>query len=447
MVLRDLRILLATMGVMAPACLPPACPGQALPAESASPYVVEAGGETLDRLVEAALKQNGELLAVRQRIAEAQGLLTQSRLRVNPAVDASLASGRVLNSPGDSEFGIGYSHTFELGGKRERRTEVAGLGVELARLEIANQERLLKAGVKTRFAEALAAARNLASAEQLLELNRQGYRIAQARTRQGEGTPLEEGLFRVEVNRIVSDRLLFANQIERALLELKTLTGLAPDAPLKLTGPLSAPAPGLTFGQAIERALAERADLKAARLVESLADAETRLARAEAAPNMVASTRYSRVESRFDQYGLNGPAGWPVPIRSTDHLLTGGISINLPVRNRNQGNMQAAVARHQSAALRRQYLERVVRQEVQSALGRHETATRALRVFDQGVLQQSGENLRILRAAYELGEIRLMDVINEQRRLVDAQRAYTDLLREAFLAAVELERATGVPVF
>jgi len=40
-----------------------------------------------------------------------------------------------------------------------------------------------------------------------------------------------------------------------------------------------------------------------------------------------------------------------------------------------------------------------------------------------------------------------MDVINEQRRLVDTQRAYTDLLREAFIAAVEIERATGSPVF
>lgn len=305
----------------------------------------------------------------------------------------------------------------------------------------------MKAEVKTRFAEALAAARNLTSAEQLLDLNRQGYQIAQARTRQGEGTPLEEGLLRVEVNRIASDRLLFTNQIERALLELRTLAGLMPDAGLKLAGRLSAPKLGLTLDQAIGQALTERPDLKAARLEESSTEAEAKLAEAEAVPNLVASTRYSRVQSRFDRYGLSGPAGSPVPIQSTDNVLSGAISINLPLRNKNQGNIQAAVARHQNASLRRQYLERVVRQEVRAAKSRYETATSALSVFDQGVLQQSGENLRILRAAYDLGEIRLMDVINEQRRLVDTQRAYTDLLREAFLAAVELERATGVPVF
>lgn len=446
MLLRDSLIFMATFGAAASAWLLPAY-GQALAPASAAQYTSETGGETIDRLVEAALKRNGDLLSARQRIAEAQGLLTQSRLRLNPAIDASFASGRILNSPGEREFGIGYSHTFELGGKRDRRIEVAGRGVDLATLDISNRERLLKADVKIRFAEALAAARNLTSAEQLYELNRQSYQIAQARARQGEGTPLEEGLLRVEVNRIASDRFLFTNQIERAVLELKTLAGYRPDEPLELAGALSAPKLSLTLDQAIARALAERPDLKAARMEESLTDAETRLARSEAVPNVVGSARYSRVNSRFDQYGLSASGGSPVPIRDTDNLLTGGISINLPLRNRNQGNIQAAVARHQSAALRRQYLERVIRQDIQAALARYETATKALAVFDEGVLQQSRENVRILRAAYDLGEIRLMDVINEQRRLVDTQRAYTDLLREAFIAAVEIERATGSPVF
>ena len=446
MLVRDTLVFIATIGAMS-SVWQPCASGQTNLPESAEQYVSDTGGETLERIVDAALKRNGDLLSARQRIAEAQGLLTQSRLRVNPAIDASFASGRALNSRGEREFGIGYSHTFELGGKRDRRVEVAGLGVEFATLEIANRERLLKADVKTRFADALAAVRNLTTSEQLLQLNRQSYQIAQARTRQGEGTPLEEGLLRVEVNRIASDRLLFTNQIQRAVLELKTLAGFGPDESLKLAGALSAPALGLALDQALTRSLAERPDLKAARAEESLTDAEVRLAKSEAVPNVVASTRYSRVNSQFDQFGLSAPGGSPVPIRDTDNLLTGGVSINLPLRNRNQGNIQAAIARHQNAALRRQYLERVIRQEVQAAVARYETATKALTVFDQGVLEQSRENVRILRAAYDLGEIRLMDVINEQRRLVDTQRAYTDLLREAFLAAVEIERATGTPIF
>lgn len=421
--------------------------GQAPPAAPASHYVSGAHGATLGSLVEAALKSNGDLLAERQRIGEATGALTQARLRVNPSIDASYTSGRVLNSPGENEFSIGYSHTFELGGKRDRRIEVAGLGIELATLEIADRERLLTAEVKTRFAEALAAARNLASAEELHDLNRQGCDIAEARAREGEGTQLEVGLMRVELNRVASDRLLFANQTERALLELKLLVGMGTDEPLTLSGSLLAPKAIPVFGDLVERALAARPDLKAARMRESAAEAEVRLAKGEASADVVASARYSRVNAGFDQYGLSAPGGSPVPIRATDNLLTGGISIDLPLRNRNQGNIESAVARRAAASLRRQHLEQVIRQQVRAAMERYQTAARALDIFDAGVVQQSRENVRILRAAYDLGEIRLIDVLNEQRRLTEVQRQYTDLLLEANLAAIELERAAGEPVF
>lgn len=405
------------------------------------------GSETLNTLVSDALAHNAELLAARQRLAEAQGLLLQSGLRPNPAIDVSVSNGSLLASPGEREVSLGYAHTFELGGKRDKRIETGRIGLELARAEVADRERLLKAEVKERFADAMAAARNLESAERLMELNEQSYQIAQARTKEGEGTALEEGLLRVEVSRIRSDRLLFANQVERAVLELKTLSGRPLAGDLRLDGGLASPDVKLTLEAAVKQALSTRPDLQAARVLEDLGNAELRLAHSQAMPDLVASGRYSRASSRFDQYGLAGLAGPVVPLRDTDNLLTAGISIVLPLRNRNQGNIQAAVARREVAAMRLRSAEQVVRREVNAALGRYQTARQALAVFDDGVLRQSAENVRILRAAYDLGEIRLMDVINEQRRLVDTQRAHTELLKEAYVAAVELERAVGADVF
>ena len=135
-----------------------------------------------------------------------------------------------------------------------------------------------------------------------------------------------------------------------------------------------------------------------------------------------------------------------MPLRDRDNLLTAGISISLPVRNRNQGNIEAAVARDRGARLRREALERSARREVLAAVNRYQAARKALGVFDEGVVPQSQENLRIVRGAYELGELRMLDVINEQRRLLETQRAYTDLLRDANIAVAELERAVGAPL-
>jgi cobalt-zinc-cadmium efflux system outer membrane protein len=421
--------------------------GQSDPTAVSSTQYTGGSGTTINQLVEAALTRNPELLVVRQRTAEAQALFLQSGLRPNPALELSATNGRILNSVGESEISLGYTHTLELGGKRRRRLEVSQSGIDLVRMEIADRERQLKADLKLRFGEALAAVRNLRASEQLSDLIGQSYKIAQARTAQGEGTPLEEGLLRVEVNRIESDRLLFANQVERALLQLKTLAGIDLSEPLQLAGDFTTPPITTTVQAAVQRALMERADLKAVRIQERLGDAELALARSDAVPDVVVSGHYSRVSSRFDQLGFAGAGGPLVPLRDTDNMLTGGISISLPVRDRNQGNIQAALARREAAVLRGRYIEMQIRQEVRAALSRYETARRALELFDAGVVRQSQENLRVLRAAYGLGEIRLAEVITEQRRLIDTERAYTDLLKEAFTAAVELERSVGASIF
>lgn len=416
---------------------------------SASPagkYVDATSGLSVQDLVETALARNADLLATRRRIAETQGLLNQSRLRPNPGLNIRVANGSVLNSPGEREYTISYAHTFELGGKWNRRVEVGQLAEELATLGVADQERLLKANVKTRFGEALAFIQNLDIAEQLLQLNEQGYRIAQARVEKGEAAELEERLMRVEVNRARSEQMLFNNQVQRAILELKRLAGLGMDETLKLSGRLDMPPVEISLAQAMELALSKRPDLQAARLAEKLSDAEVRLALAEGTPNLLGFLEYSRINSRFDPFGLNGSRQL-IPIRDTDNILATGISINLPFRNRNQGNVQAAQARKDAAGLRSRYAEQVVRQEVEAAFTRYETARQALSTFNRGVMLESLENLKIVRAAYQFGELRILDVLNEQRRLTDTQRAWTELLREYYLALVDLEKATGASLF
>lgn len=418
---------------------PPALPASAR-------YLDAAGGMTVQKLVETALAKNAELLATRQRIAEALGQLEQSRLRPNPGLNIRIGNGSVLRSAGERHYSISYAHTFELGGKWSRRVEVSRLAVELATLEVAEQQRLLRASVKTRFAEALALVQKLEIAEQLLQLNEQSYRVAQARVNEGEAAELEERLMRVEVNRMRSEQMLFDSQVERAILELKRLAGLEPDEPLKLSGSLDLSPVELSLAQAMGRALTMRPDLQAAKLAEKLAEAEIGLARAEGTPNLLGSLEYSRTSARFALFGLNS-AGQLVPVRDTDNILGIGISVDLPFRNRNQGNVQSAQARSHAAALRRAYVERAVRQEVEAAFSRYETARRALGAFNRGVIIESLDNLKMVRAAYQFGELRILDVLNEQRRFMETQGAWTDLLRECYLALVELEKATGDSLF
>jgi cobalt-zinc-cadmium efflux system outer membrane protein len=56
---------------------------------------------------------------------------------------------------------------------------------------------------------------------------------------------------------------------------------------------------------------------------------------------------------------------------------------------------------------------------------------------------QSNKNIAVVREAYQLGQLRLIDVLNEQRRLTDVEFTYLDARVEVARALADLERLTG----
>jgi outer membrane protein TolC len=54
--------------------------------------------------------------------------------------------------------------------------------------------------------------------------------------------------------------------------------------------------------------------------------------------------------------------------------------------------------------------------------------------------------MRVIRAAYELGQFQITDLLSEQRRLLDSQREYTETLTEQYRALADLQAALGAPL-
>jgi outer membrane protein, heavy metal efflux system len=131
----------------------------------------------------------------------------------------------------------------------------------------------------------------------------------------------------------------------------------------------------------------------------------------------------------------------------TDQVLAFGASIGLPFFNKNQGARAEAAIAVRQARVRREFAEQTVRAEVTSAFRRADAARTALTLFEQGVIPRSDDNIRIMRAAYELGEFRITDVITEQRRMLEAQQEYTEALAERYRALVDLRAAIGLTGF
>ena len=407
-------------------------------------YLNPVDGTSVEDAVRYALTHHKGLLADRKLIEEAQGRLKQAALRANPMLDASHTSD--LGEFAQGEFSVGVSVPLELGGRRARRIEVAERELERMRFEVAERERKLAAEIRAKYGEAVEAARNLELNERLLELNQQSYGLIKARVEEGASAPLEQSMLRVEVGRIEAQRTTFDTRTAVLLEELKNLLGMPMEEKLQVRDEFVERPVTLTREQMLEIAFKSRPDLQAARAAEAVTAALIAQAKAEGKADMSVFAEFGRQATGFDQLGISPESGRPERIFMKSNMLKAGVTITLPVRNRNQGNIEAAVAASEEARLRREFNETVVRREVAAAYTRYEGAMRVLKTYDTNLLAASQNNLRVVRASYDLGHVRLTEVLAEQRRQVEVQLGYISALKEYYAARVELESALGAPL-
>ncbi|HJQ66485.1 MAG TPA: TolC family protein, partial [Gemmatimonadales bacterium] len=144
----------------------------------------------------------------------------------------------------------------------------------------------------------------------------------------------------------------------------------------------------------------------------------------------------------YDLRGITASGGTR-PIQDVFHYFGGGVSITLPLRNRNQGNIAAARAEANAADRRQEFLLLTVRQEVNSAFTQYDAARRSLEIFERGVRDVARRNLDVVRQTYQLGRGSVLDVIAEQRRYIEIENGYTEALKQVYDASVDIERVIG----
>jgi cobalt-zinc-cadmium efflux system outer membrane protein len=412
---------------------------QELPVRPASSFLDPQNGVTEADLVARALASNPSLAAERYEIEMAAGDVTQARLHKNP----SLSVGGLKEVNGDdNRFSIGGSIPLELFGRRARRTEVAERKLDSTRDTIADRERLLAGDVRMRFGEALAAVRNLTFTEQLLQANRDFLELMEDRVREGAAPSLDAEEARVEVNRIAALRIDFQAKAEVALLALKEAVGIQPEETIRLRGSLEEAARSFDQNQLLQLASAHRPDLALQRANEALATADMRQQQAEGKPDAAFSASYERPDNGFAQRAFDA-AGNLRPIRQTFNYATFGLEINLPAFNRNQGVIASDTAAIKSRRSRIAAVDLILKHEVTQNLVRYNGAEARVAVYRSGVRDQAAKNLEVVRQTYGYGRVPLLDVIAEQRRYIEIETGYTNILFDAYAARVALERAVG----
>jgi outer membrane protein, heavy metal efflux system len=120
-----------------------------------------------------------------------------------------------------------------------------------------------------------------------------------------------------------------------------------------------------------------------------------------------------------------------------------GVSVPLPLFDRNQGAIREANRRADRAADEQQQTRQRLLVELQDASSRLTVADAALRTLQAVVLPAAHQAHEAASRGFEAGKFGVLDVLDAQRSLLQARSRHLDTLAAAHRAAADIDRIVG----
>ncbi len=390
---------------------------------------------SLDQAVQMALLNNQTLLAQRLNIDQARAGETTAALKPNPVYsmvneDFQIFSPSQMtfdNLSQNQEFLQSISYMIERGDKRNKRIQVAKDTTDVSSRGVADAERLLRYQVAQAFIGALLAKSNLELARQDLKDFSNVVEINRLRMQAGDiskGDYLKIALQKLQFEQDVAAADLALALSKVGLRQLLGYQNIAPD--YDVSGALEHKRRVVLAEELEKQALANRPDLHGAQSGVKLADDTVTLAYGNRARDLTAEGEYKR----------NGPING----------VGFGLSIDIPIHNRNQGE----IARSQFAARQAREVEAAARvtvlSDVRNAYEAFQSSDQVATLFESGYLDQARDSREISLYAYRRGAATLLDLLDAERSYRAVQLAYRQALAAYMAATEQVNSAVGAQV-
>jgi len=397
-----------------------------------------AAGLTLGELETRLLSQNPEYKQADAAVRVAEGKHLQAGLYPNPTIGAT--GEHVARATRGGSVGGFVEQRIVMGGKLGIDRALAGQEVEQAKAMREAWRLRLRGQLTGLFYETLAAGEQRAARAKLAANAADSLKIAKELANIGRLDEPDIRTAEVESQRAAL-RLVQAEQREkRAWAELAALLNTDSLAPQTLDGMVD-DLPKLDKDGLWMRIRSQSPEVTMAVTERTRAEAAVRQARAARIPDL----QLRGGLRRNGEYG-DVPGGRPVGLEGIFD-----VGIEIPIFNRQQGNLRAARAGLERSQLEGARTERGLQMRFAAAWQRYESAAAA-------VTQHRDEMLPAARKAFEMYQrnFRGMQaeypkVLSSQRTYFELQDDYFDSLREAWHAVATLEslllanQETGAP--
>lgn len=375
---------------------------------------------SLSDSLDLALKANPDIaVAIREREALV-GTKVQAATRPNPFVSTSIQDTRSATR----QIYLQLNQEIELGDKRTARMEAADAFYSKADAELATKKAEIHANVVLAFYELLVAQERVTLAKSSVVVAESALDAASKRVKAGKSSPVEQTKSTVAAASAKIELVQAMTQLNNSRKRLSALWGDNAPSFERATGEV-ATIPEISSLSNLQSLIDSAPSVKLAKLEIDAREAMTRIERSRAIPNITISAGVVNNQ----EIGLN--------------QALFGLSIPIPVFDRNQGNVQEAASRTFKAEDELIAVKNRIQTNLATQYERLNAARQATLSLQSDILPNAQSAFDAANRGFSLGKFNFLDVLDAQRTLYQAKSQYINALLEAHQSIAEIERTLG----
>ncbi len=382
---------------------------------------------TLKEAILAALLGNPELQSFSMEVRAREARIIQAGLLPNPGFELGInnviGSGNIPQSE-ESQAIFSLAQLFQLGGKRAKRVRIAGVDRDLAKWDYDSKRLDVLSEVNKAYVDTLAKQERVTLAEELVHLAEQSFDVVRSRVQAGKVSPIDETKAAAALSLVRIEVLRARRELEAARKILAATWGSRTPAFARVEGRLKLGAEIPQFEQLTQH-LDQNPDI--ARWDSEMDQRRASLTLEEA--NRIPDIILSAGITKFNASGENG--------------LIFGLSVPIPVFNRNQGAIAEAKNRILKAEKERQAIFLRAQTGAAEAYQRLASAFEEARTLQDQVLPPLQQAFDAIREGYFYGKFGFLDLLDSQRTLFESRVRYLESLSSYEKAVADVERLTG----
>ena len=380
---------------------------------------------------------NLRLLAEHYAVDQAEARVIQAKLFDNPVISFeqnvyNRINGRYFDFGKEGESAVELEQLIYIAGQHNKRVKLEKINHEMSAYQYEEIARSLRGELRQKFVELYFTRRSLTVYDDEIRAINDLLAIYKTQQKKGNISLLEKARLEALLLALRQEQGDLINQTTALSGELRLLLGINDQTQVEPVIDESAldriDLSDISFADLLAR-LPERPDLKIAQSKRRASEADLKLQRALAFPEVSLKGSYDKAGNFINDY-------WAI-----------GLSISLPIFNRNQGNIKAAKLAILQSGQQEAYEQQQAENELYTCYARLDQAIRLYRSTDLSLAGDFSKILEGVNQSFRQRDISLLEFIDYYESYKTTSLRLNDLKREVLQALEEVNIAAGENLF